>query len=405
MPKNEKGNRMPQVRGKLAALAAAALLVAAVQVQAQGEGVETLKKLQAERVALIKKLTPSVVAVADKRPDLSNPGATGMAQGGAQACSGFVVDNDYVVTNFESRETTNLEPGMDCWLMAHDGTEFGGKVVGKDKRNLVLVIKMNDGHPALPSLKFANSDKVEMGATAISLGNTLDSMLIDRQVNASYGTVSGFYRFEPLDVLDPFDTKNEGKGGDAYRGNVFEIDCAVHPGDHGGPVCNLDGEVIGMMTPHWMAGRHLGTAVTSNQLAAVYPQLKKGVKQDDLAQATLGFKAKKPRGEDESNIYISEVTPGGPAEKAGLKVGQRLLRVDNYRIPNMSRLAEMLGTRYIEREMNIGASGPFGRAQKRMVPVSYGMPVGTHVLLTIAEADGSKERTVTLISVQKEDDF
>jgi len=389
---------MSQVRGKLAALAVAALMVAAAQVPASAEGAETLKKLQAERVALIKKLTPSVVAVADKRPDLSNPGATGMAQGGAAACSGFVVDDEYVVTNFESAETNDLEPGAACWLMAHDGTEFAGKVVGKDKRNLMLVVKMDEGHPKLPSLKFANSDKTEMGSTAITLGNTLDSLLIDKQINASYGTVSGFYRFEPLGVLDPEE------GGDAYRGNVFEVDCATHQGDYGGPVCNLDGEVIGMMTPHWMAGRHMGTAVTSNQLAAVLPQLKKGVKQDDLAQATLGFKAKKPKGEEETNIYISEITPGGPAEKAGLKVGQRLLRVDNYKIPNMSRLAEMLGTKYIEREMTVGG-GPFGRGQKRMVPVSYGMPVGTHILLTIAEADGSKERTVDLIAVQKEDDF
>jgi len=396
---NTKGIRMSQVRGKLGALAVVALLVAAAQAPVRADGVETLKKLQAERVALVKKLTPSVVAVADARPDLTNPGATGMAQGGAAAASGFVVDDDYIVTNFESAETNNLEPGAACWLMSHDGTEFAGKVIGKDKRNLVLVIRMDDGHPKLPSLKFANSDKVEMGATAFTFGNTLDSMLIDRQVNASYGTVSGFYRFEPLGVLNPEE------GGDAYRGNVFEVDCAVHPGDYGGPVCNLDGEVIGMMTPHWMAGRHMGTAVTSNQLAAVLPQLKKGVKQDDLAQATLGFKAKKPKGEEESSLYVSEVTQGSPAEKAGLKVGQRLLRVDNYKIPNMSRLSEMLGTKYIEREMTVGGSGPFARPQKRMVPVSYGMPVGTHILLTIAEADGSKERTVDLIAVQKEDDF
>lgn len=398
----EKGIRMSQVRQvrfKLAALAVLAVLAASSQVNSvNADGTETLKKLQAERVALVKKLTPSVVAVADKRPDLSNPAATGMAQGAAGACSGFVVDDEFVVTNFESRETNDLEPGAACWLMAHDGTEFSGKVVGKDKRNLMLLIKMDDGHPKLPSLKFANSDKVEMGSTEISLGNTLDSLLIDREISASYGTVSGFYRFEPIGVL------NAEEGGDAYRGNVFEIDSAVHPGDYGGPVCNLDGEVIGMMTPHWMAGRHMGTAVTSNQLASVLPQLKKGVKQDDLAQATLGFKAKKPKGEDESSLWVSEVTAGGPAEKAGLKVGQKLLRVDNYKIPSLARLSEMLGTKYLEREMTVGGGG-LTRPQKRMVPVSYGMPVGTHILLTISEADGSNERTVDLVAVQKEDDF
>ena len=392
---------MRQVRWNIATLSILALAfsVAALStpssvVSAQDLG--TLKKLQAERQALARKLTPSVVAVADARPDQGDPQATGMAQGAAMAGSGFVVDDDYVVTNFESQPTNALEPGSACWLMASDGTEFAGKVVGKDKRNLVLLIKMDEGHPKLPSLKFANSDKIEMGATALALGNTLDSLLIDRQISFSYGTVSGFYRFEPLGVL------SDEEGGDAYRGNVFEIDCAMHQGDHGGPICNLDGEVIAMMCPHWMAGRHLGCAVPSNQLAAVLAQLKKGVKEDDLAQATLGFKAKASK--EAKAIVVTEVVAGGPAEKAGIKVGMHLLRVDNYRIPSMGRLKEMLGIGYIEREVEVGG-GPFGRARKAMVAVSYGIPVGTHIQLTVKDAESGKEKTVDLIAVQKEDDF
>jgi S1-C subfamily serine protease len=216
-----KGIRMSQVRGKLAALAVAALMVAAAQVPASADGAETLKKLQAERVALVKKLTPSVVAVADKRPDLSNPGATGMAQGGAAACSGFVVDDEYVVTNFESAETNDLEPGAACWLMAHDGTEFAGKVVGKDKRNLMLVVKMDEGHPKLPSLKFANSDKSGDGLDGITLGQHARQPA-DRQVRSTPATA----RSRVSTALSPWAFSNPEEGGDAYRGNVFEVDCA-----------------------------------------------------------------------------------------------------------------------------------------------------------------------------------
>lgn len=391
---------MPQMRLKLAALSVLALGLSAATITleaapAQAQEFPTLKKLQAERVALARKLTPSVVAVADSRPDLSNPQATGLAQGAAFAASGFVVDEEYVVTNFESAPTNNLEPGSSCWLIAHDGKEFTGKVVGKDKRNLMLLVKMDEGHPKLPSLKLANSDKVEVGSTALALGNTLDSLLIDRQISFSFGTVSGFYRFEPIGVLNP------DEGGDPYRGNVFEVDTAIHAGDHGGPICNLDGEVIAMMCPHWMAGRHMGCAVPSNQIAAVLPQLKKGVKEDDLAQATLGFKAKYSK--EAGAIIVTDVTPGGPAEKAGMKNGMHLMRVDNYKIPSMPRLKEMLGIGFIEREVEI--DGGFGRTRKTKVAVSYGLPIGTHIQLTVKDAESGREKTVDLITVQKEDDF
>jgi S1-C subfamily serine protease len=399
-----------------AAFAAMALLLCGLVPHGSGatqaQEFESLKKLQAERRALARRLSPSVVAVSDQRPDMSNPQATGMAQGAASANSGFVVDEEYVVTTFETADFMSWvlprstgeakEPIMDgaigksVWMMAHDGSEFSGKVVGGDVRNLMLLIKMDDGHPKLPSLKLANSDKVEIGATGVGLGNTLDSLVIDRQISFSYGTVCGFYRFEPIGAL------NEEEGGDPYRGNVLEYDSACHPGDYGGPICNLDGEVIGMMTPHFMAGRHLGTAVPSNQIAAVLPQLKKGVKQGDLAEATLGFKAKYSK--DAKAIVFTDVTPQGPAEKAGIKAGMKLLRVDNYKIPSFGRLKEMLGIGILEREVTVGGGG-ISRPRKTKVFVSYGLPIGTHIQLTLSAADGSGEKTVDLISVQKEDDF
>lgn len=358
---------------------------------------KTLQKLQNERRALAKALTPSVVAVAAQRPDFG-PGQTGMAGATSKAASGFVVDGDYVVTNIESGQLgRDVAIGNSVWLFDHQGTEFGGKVVGTDQRNLLVLIKMDDKHPDLPSLKLADSDKVKMGQTAVMVGNTLDSMLVDGVTSFSYGMVSGFYRFEPVDVLKPNDTDT---GGDPYKGNVLETDCAIHDGDHGSPLVNLDGEVIGMTCAHYMAGRHMGCAVPSNQIRAVLAQLKKGVAQDDLAQAELGFGVRKPEGE--KSIYIKSVTKDGPAAKAGIPVGWELLRVDNYRIPRFDRLKEMLGVGYIERNRVIRSA--FGQ-RSMTVPVSYGVPVGTHIQLTLRNPDTGEEKTFDLITGQKEEDF
>jgi len=390
--------------GTLALTASHALTTPAADAQ---QGVATLKALQSERVTLAKALTPSVVAVAPARPNFSSDGQSGMAAGSAVACSGFVVDGEYVVTDLESGpmlqegqgDAMYMKVGAPVWMMAHDGTEFSGKVVGRDRRNLMLLIQMDAGHPELPSLKFGDSDKAAMGSTAMGLGNTLDSLLVDRVISFSYGTVSGFYRFEPVDVLTPDD---ENSAGDPYKGNVLEVDVAIHQGDHGGPIVNLNGEVIGMMCGHFMAGRHIGCAVPSNQLRAVLPQLKKGVAEGELSQGLLGFRAKKP--ENDKRIFINNVDKDGPADKAGIKVGMELVRVDNYRIPNFDRLGEMLGSKAITRERRV-SRGMFGGETVVKVPVSYGVPVGTHIQLTLRDPDTGKERTVDLIVGEKAEDF
>ena len=363
---------------------------------------ETLRTLQTERRTFAKSLSPAVVAVAATKPSIGDAAQTGLAGGSAMAASGFVVDGEYVVTCIEAQqvlvgrgEDAYMKNGATVWLMAHDGTEFGGKVVGTDKRNLLMLVKMDAGHPKLPSLTFGDSDKVAMGSAVCGFGNSLDSLLIDRQISMSYGTASGFYRFEPIDVMTPEDPNT---GGDPYKGNVLEVDVAMHDGDHGGPVVNMDGEVVGMTCAHFMAGRHLGCAVPSNQIRAVLPQLKKGVAQDELAQADLGFTAKKPA--NSNDILISKVTEDGPAAKAGMKEGWQLVRVDNYRIPEWDRLKEMLGVGYITRER---AGGMFTRPVQ--VPVSYGVPPGTHIQLTLRNPESGTELTLDLVVGEKAEDF
>jgi S1-C subfamily serine protease len=398
---------LPAVLGLCALLG-----VSATSTASADKGLATLRTLQQERTAMAKAYAPAVVAVARTKPALARIGQTGMAGGGSSASSGFVIDGDYVLTCMDSsdliegvraRQGSNepfrlkyLEPGDSVWMMAHDGTEFGGKVVGRDKRNLLVVIRMDEGHPDLPSLTLGDSDAVPMGATAMSLGNSLDSMLVDRVVSFSYGTVSGSYRFEPIDVMRP---GADNTYGDAYKGNILEVDVAVHPGDHGGPVLNLEGQVIGMLNSHWMTGRFLGCAVPSNQIRAVLAQLKKGIKEDDLAGPDLGFSLK---GFDEDPVVtISKVRAGGPADKAGIRAGMQLVRVDNFRIPRFGLIREMLGIGEIKRIIEPVRIGEVRREQS----VSHGLPVGTHIQLTVRDPETGQETTVDLVVGEREEDF
>lgn len=365
----------------------------------------TLKALQQERVSLAEAFKASVVAIARTRPELSGSRATGMAAGRAFASSGFVVDDEYVITSIESQPMRPTGPaefmsiGASVWMMAHDGTEFSGKVAGTDLRNLLLLVKMDDGHPKLPSLRLGDSDKVAVGASCFSLGNTLDSLLIDRVVSFSFGTVSGFYRFEPVDVMNPDDAT---KPGDPYKGNVLEVDSAILPGDYGGPVFNLDGEVIAMMSQHYMAGRYLGCTVPSNQLRAVLPQLKRQVPEAELARGYLGMAVEKPDGE--LRMLVFKVDAQGPAARAGIKVGHELLRIDNFAIPGIDRLREMLGTSPVVRQRTVGGRN-FQRQQTVPEYLSYGAPVGTHIQLTVRDPETGRERTIEVVVGEKPEDF
>jgi S1-C subfamily serine protease len=294
-----------------------------------------------------------------------------------------------------SRDEPYLNKDATVWMMAHDGTQFGGKVIGRDMRNLLLLVKMDAGHPNLPSLKLGDSDKVAMGSAVCGFGNSLDSLVIDRQISMSYGTASGFYRFEPVDPMTP---DKADTSGDAYKGNVLEVDVAVHSGDHGGPVVNMDGEVVGMLNAHFMAGRHLGCAVPSNQIRAVLAQLKKGVPEGELAQGDFGFGVVKP--EKRSEIFIKSVKADGPAAKAGMVEGWELVRVDNYRIPNIDRLGEMLGKGRITRKVG---GGLFQRDSE--ITVSHGVPPGTHIQLTLRNPEDGTEKTIDLVVGEKAEDF
>jgi S1-C subfamily serine protease len=385
--------------------AAAVITLAQNQPAPPAPAVSTLEALQEERAALARSLAPAVVAIALTRPVLTPDALSGMTGPSADAAAGFVWEGRWVVTTIEALplrrpgEGEFASIGDAVWMMAHDGTAFSGRVAGRDLRNLLLLVRMDDGHPDLPSLTLGDSDRAAIGSTAMGLGNSLNSIVMDRHVHFSFGAVTGFYRFEPVDVLKPDDPAS---GGDPYKGNALETDVAVHSGDHGGPLVNLRGEVIGMLCAHFMPGRYLGTAVPSNQIRAVLPQLKRGVAEDDLPQGHLGFRVRESGfGGD---ILITEVEAGGPAHQAGLEPGWVLTRVDNYEIPDWDRLREMLGVGRVFREVTV-SGGLFSAPRRVELPVSYGVPVGAHMQLTVRHAQTGREKTVNLIVGQKEEDF
>lgn len=198
-----------------------------------------LEKLQAEYRALYSKVSPSIVAVArEPYEELESRGGQAVLMSQAAAISGFVVEGGYVITYAESF-SMGVGPGSDpravldglkeLYAITADGKSHKCSVVGHDIRNLLLVLKL-PADVKLPALKLGDSRLAKIGSTVAAFGNSFDCFIVDHQPSFAVGSLADFYRFELDDLHDEAD-----EFGDPYRGNVFEVESTVNPGDYGGP--------------------------------------------------------------------------------------------------------------------------------------------------------------------------
>jgi putative serine protease PepD len=205
-----------------------------------------------------------------------------------------------------------------------DQTSLDGKVVGSDPSSDIAVVDI--GRASIPKgvkpLQFADSRAVQVGDTAIAIGNPF---ALDR--TATEGIVSGLGR----EIKAP-----NGFQIDA----VIQTDAPINPGNSGGPLLDDSGHVIGVNSQIATAGAGggnlgIGFAVPSNTARQVVPQLERGqaVKRSYLGTQTSAD----PTNPD--GAQVQSVIPGGPADKAGLQKDDVIKAIDGQAIKDPSDLS------------------------------------------------------------------
>jgi len=283
-------------------------------------------------VALEKKLKPGVVNISTTQTanQLDAPNAFGQSDRfGAPSPreqfkqrslgSGFIVESDgLVLTNYHV-----VDNAEKITVRLLDGRELAGKVVGKDQKTDIALVKI--GAQDLPVAPLGDSDRLEVGEWVMAIGNPFG---LDNTVTS--GIVSA---------------KDRQIGAGPYD-HFIQTDASINPGNSGGPLINLQGEVVGIDTAIFsQSGGNIGIgfAIPINLVKDLLPQLKSGGKirrgwlgvsiqgmTPDLA-ASLGLDQVK-------GALVSSVVHDGPAERAGIKAGDVVLEYDGKEINHANDL-------------------------------------------------------------------
>lgn len=233
--------------------------------------------------------------------------------------SGFIVSKDgYILTNAHVIDGANV-----VTVRLTDKREFRAKVVGSDKQSDVAVLKIDAGN--LPVVKIGDPKQSKVGQWVVAIGSPYG---FDNTVTS--GIISAKSRALPDENYTQF----------------IQTDVPVNPGNSGGPLFNLQGDVIGinsMIYSQTGGFQGLSFAIPIDEAIRVKDQLVKtghvsrgrlGVSVQGVNQALANsFGLKQPQG-----ALISSVEPGGPAAKAGLKAGDVILQVNGAPVSSSSEL-------------------------------------------------------------------
>ena len=245
--------------------------------------------------------------------------------------SGFIIEGGYILTN------NHVIAGADeIKVKLADNREFKAEIKGADERLDLALLKI-DAKETLPVAQLGDSDTIQVGEWVMAIGNPFGlTETVTAGIISAKGRVIG---------SGPYD-------------DYIQTDASINPGNSGGPLFNARGEVIGINTAIVSGGQGIGFAIPVNLATSIIPQLKEKGK---VTRGWLGVSIQPVTAElatsfgleSEKGALLSEILPGGPAEKAGLKSGDIILEFDGKKIQEVSELPRLVAATSVGKKVSM----------------------------------------------------
>ncbi|MGO1078026.1 DegQ family serine endoprotease [Inquilinus sp. CA228] len=297
--------------------------------------------------------------------------------------SGFIVRaNGFIVTNYHV-----IEGAEEITVVLHDNTSLEAKLIGRDDKTDLAVLKVETDKP-LPFVDFGDSDVMRVGDWVLAIGNPFG---LGGTVTA--GIISARSREINAGPYDDF----------------LQTDAAINRGNSGGPMFNMDGQVIGINTAIYSPSGGsvgIGFAIPSSLARGVIDQIIEfgrtkrgwlGVRiQSVTPEIAESLGLQKPEG-----ALVAGVTEGGPAAKAGIESGDVILQFDGKPISESRRLPRVVADTPVDKQTSVTV---WRKGARKDLPVTLGEleaaeESGLLASTTDSQSDSSKPQELDSLGV------
>ncbi len=355
-------------------------------------GSAILKELEDALVSLADRIRPAVVSLSayvPPSPSIRRQGDDSGRPAGAGAgviidgAKGLIVTNNHVVRGSGKVKVTLL-----------GGEEKVGTVLGSDEDTDLAVVQIEVDQP-LASAVFGDSAHLKVGQLAVAVGNPygLNDTL-------TFGIISGLNR--------------ENVNLSRYE-DFIQTDASINPGNSGGPLLDIRGEVIGINTAIINYAQSIGFAIPSNIVRKVTSEL---IKFGEVQRGWLGVGieqvtpeiARRTKSEEGKGVWVNSVFEGDPAYRAGLRVGDIILKIGGAPVDTPSRMIRLIGSfspgqsvnldilREGHREVLTVMLDSQKRGREKQVARSYSEPARAPMGLEVESPEGLEEVVISRVN-------
>lgn len=287
--------------------------------------------------AIAEKVSPSVVGIVATVGQqqnsffFSSEASASEGSGIILSKDGYILTNNHVVEGALVSGTNNLSNGSKIEVVLPDdsNTTYPATLIGRDSESDLAVLKINANN--LQAAEIGDSSNLKIGELAVAIGNPGG---LQYQNSVTTGIISGLNRTLTIS--------------DGTQMTLIQTDAAINPGNSGGPLCNSTGEVIGINTVKIAASGYegIGFAIPINDAKAIADDLIEfkyvkgrpllGVSIDNRYTDEMAQRYNMPKG-----LLVGSVTEGGPAENAGIKIGDIITKFDGKEVTTFDELNKL----------------------------------------------------------------